>query len=55
MNFRQLYHMEDDLHLSDKEYLLCLTIFYFSYAFFEVRPPFPVEVHRVLTVLIGPE
>jgi hypothetical protein len=31
--------MIDDLRLSDKQYLLCLTIFYFSYAFFEVRPP----------------
>jgi len=36
MNFRQLYHLTDDLHLSDKQYLLCLTIFYFSYASFEV-------------------
>ena len=49
-DFRQLYHMTDDLHLSDKEYLLCLTIFFFSYAFFEVRPPSPpVEVHQVPT------
>ena len=36
MNFRQLYHLVDDVHLSDKQYLLCLTIFYFSYALFEV-------------------
>lgn len=36
--FRQLYHLADDLHLSDNEYLLCLTIFYFSYATFEVCP-----------------
>lgn len=41
MGFRQLYNMADDLHLSDKEYLLCLTIFYFSYAFFEVHSPSP--------------
>jgi len=33
---QQLYHLTDDLHLSDKQYLLCLTIFYFPYAFFEV-------------------
>ncbi|KAF9650536.1 MFS general substrate transporter [Thelephora ganbajun] len=32
----KLYHLVNDLRLSDKEYLLCLTIFYFSYAFFEV-------------------
>ena len=31
--------MTTDLGLSDKEYLLCLTIFYFSYAIFEARPP----------------
>ena len=37
MNSRQLYNMVEDLHLSDKEYLLCLTIFFFSYALFEVR------------------
>ena len=41
MNIRQLYHLTDDLHLSDKEYLLCLTILYISYAFFEVCPPSP--------------
>jgi len=33
---KQLYHLTDDLHLNDRQYLLCLTIFYFSYAFFEV-------------------
>jgi hypothetical protein len=35
--FRQLYHMVTDLRLTDKEYLLCLTVFYLSYAFFEAR------------------
>ena len=39
MTSRQLYRLTDDLRLSDKEYLLCLTIFYFSYSFFEVRLP----------------
>ena len=39
MDFRQLYSLANGLHLSDKEYLLCLTIFYFSYAFFEARSP----------------
>ena len=33
---QQLYNLTNDLRLSDKEYLLCLTIFYFSYSFFEV-------------------
>ena len=41
MGFQQLYNLEDDLRLSDKEYLFCLTIFYFSYAFFGVRPTSP--------------
>ena len=39
--FLQLYNLLNDLRLSDKEYLLCLTIFYFSYSFFEVRPLSP--------------
>ena len=38
MDFQQLYNLEGDLRLSDKQYLFCLTIFYFSYAFFGVRP-----------------
>jgi len=50
VDLRQLYHLTDDLRLSDKEYLLCLTIFYFSYAFFEVRPLLIAEVRRVLSV-----
>lgn len=33
----QLYHMEKDLNISDNEYLIALTIFFFSYAIFEVR------------------
>ncbi|PIL24725.1 MFS general substrate transporter [Ganoderma sinense ZZ0214-1] len=32
----KLYHMEKDLNISDKEYLIALTIFFFSYAIFEV-------------------
>lgn len=28
--------MEQDLHISDKQYLIALTIFFFSYAIFEV-------------------
>ena len=27
---QRLYHLGDDLHLSDKQYLLCLAIFYFN-------------------------
>jgi hypothetical protein len=43
--------MVADLRLTDKEYLLCLTIFYFSYALFEVRP-LPVGVRQVLNVFL---
>ncbi|KAF8632919.1 hypothetical protein AX15_001640 [Amanita polypyramis BW_CC] len=32
----KLYHLTKDLHLTDKQYLLSLTIFFFSYAVFEV-------------------
>ncbi|KAF7430959.1 hypothetical protein PC9H_006674 [Pleurotus ostreatus] len=32
----KLYHLKDDLHLNDTQYLLSLTIFFFSYAIFEV-------------------
>lgn len=32
----KLYNLKDDLRLGDQQYLLCLTVFYFSYAFFEV-------------------
>ncbi|OBZ73553.1 hypothetical protein A0H81_06343 [Grifola frondosa] len=31
-----LYHMETDLHITDQQYLMALTIFFFSYAVFEV-------------------
>ncbi|TFK66710.1 MFS general substrate transporter [Pluteus cervinus] len=32
----KLYNLEQDLHMSDQQYLLCLTIFFFSYSIFEV-------------------
>ncbi|KIM44467.1 hypothetical protein M413DRAFT_353864 [Hebeloma cylindrosporum] len=32
----KLYSLEKDLHITDKQYLLTLTIFFFSYAIFEV-------------------
>ena len=32
----QLYHLEQDLHITDQQYLIALTIFFFSYAIFEV-------------------
>ena len=35
-----LYHMKPDLKITDKQYLLALTIFFFSYAVFEVRLSF---------------
>ncbi|KAK0489229.1 MFS general substrate transporter [Armillaria novae-zelandiae] len=31
-----LYHFEEDLHISDNQYHVALTIFFFSYSFFEV-------------------
>ncbi|KIY49917.1 MFS general substrate transporter [Fistulina hepatica ATCC 64428] len=33
---KYLYGLEDDLHITDTQYLLCLTVFFFSYAVFEV-------------------
>ena len=45
---RQLYNLVNNLHLSDKQYLLCLTIFYFSYSFFEARPLPLVQVPLTL-------
>ncbi|PPQ78684.1 hypothetical protein CVT25_010705 [Psilocybe cyanescens] len=32
----KLYNLEKDLHMTDNQYLLSLTIFFFSYALFEV-------------------
>ncbi|KAF8553585.1 MFS general substrate transporter [Imleria badia] len=32
----KLYNMEEDLHLTDTQYLLCVTLFFISYAIFEV-------------------
>ncbi|KAF7370489.1 High-affinity nicotinic acid transporter [Mycena sanguinolenta] len=32
----QLYDMETDLHMTDNQYLIALTVFFFSYAIFEV-------------------
>ena len=29
--------MEKDLHISDQQYLIALTLFFFPYALFEVR------------------
>lgn len=56
VHLSQLYHLTNDLHLSDKEYLLCLTIFYFSYAFFEVCLPAPCwSATNSKNCLTGPE
>lgn len=33
----QLYHMETDLGITDKQYLIALTAFFFPYALLEVR------------------
>lgn len=35
-NYHQLYNLEADLHITDKQYLIALTVFFFPYAFFEV-------------------
>ncbi|KAI5895511.1 MFS general substrate transporter [Schizophyllum commune H4-8] len=32
----KLYHLTTDLHMSDKQYLISLTVFYFSYSILEV-------------------
>ncbi|KAJ7492004.1 MFS general substrate transporter [Mycena latifolia] len=32
----QLYNLEADLHMTDNQYLISLTVFFFSYAIFEV-------------------
>ncbi|KAF7308391.1 High-affinity nicotinic acid transporter [Mycena chlorophos] len=32
----KLYNLEADLHMSDNQYLIALTVFFFSYAIFEV-------------------
>jgi len=55
LTFRQLYHLTDDLRLSDKEYLLCLTIFYISYSLFEVRLPSRASSSSSQRILIGPK
>lgn len=38
--FCQLYGLEKDLHINDTQYNIALTIFFFSYSVFEVRPVF---------------
>ncbi|EEB89733.1 hypothetical protein MPER_12137, partial [Moniliophthora perniciosa FA553] len=32
----KLYHLEEDLGITDDQYLISLTVFFFSYAIFEV-------------------
>lgn len=55
----KLYNLENDLHLTDRQYLLCLTIFYFSYSFFEVPSNIVLKMLRpsswlsLLTILCG--
>ena len=34
----KLYGLEDDLHISDDQYLLCLTLFFIPYSLLEVSP-----------------
>jgi hypothetical protein len=33
----KLYHLEQDLHITDQQYLIALTVFFFPYALFEVK------------------
>ena len=35
-NVAQLYGMETDLHMTDTQYLIALTVFFFPYALFEL-------------------
>ena len=32
----QLYNMQNDLHITDTQYLIALTVFFFPYSLFEV-------------------
>ncbi|OBZ79581.1 hypothetical protein A0H81_00866 [Grifola frondosa] len=41
----KLYHMTDDLHISDKQYLVALTVFFFPYSLFE--PPSNVALKKL--------
>ncbi|THH33543.1 hypothetical protein EUX98_g636 [Antrodiella citrinella] len=41
----RLYNMQTDLHLTDKQYLIALTVFFFPYALFE--PPSNVALKRL--------
>lgn len=42
----QLYGMEKDLGINDTQYNIALTIFFFSYAIFEVSLPWRVQYAR---------
>ena len=34
---QKLYNMQTDLHMTDNQYLIALTVFFFPYSLFEVR------------------
>lgn len=53
---QQLYGMEKDLHITDKQYNLCLTIFFFSYAIFEVcrTAVIFVTITSLIRLIAGP-
>lgn len=44
----KLYNMEADLHITDNQYLVCLALFFISYAIFEVRRPEVRLIERAL-------
>jgi hypothetical protein len=39
----RLYNLEPDLHITDAQYLLALTVFFFPYAIFEVQRTYPLQ------------
>ncbi|KAI0756700.1 MFS general substrate transporter [Daedaleopsis nitida] len=41
----KLYHMTDDLHITDKQYLIALTVFFFPYSLFE--PPSNIALRKL--------
>ncbi|KAI0080273.1 MFS general substrate transporter [Panus rudis PR-1116 ss-1] len=41
----RLYHMQDDIHITDKQYLIALTVFFFPYSLFE--PPSNVALKKL--------
>lgn len=49
----QLYNMEADIHITDTQYLIALTTFFFPYSFFEVMSEgwFPLICHLTSSLI----